>query len=137
MPVTYERDDERRLIIVTVTEPHSSDDAVREIEQFASDDTRDYAILYDERGLTEASTQVDLLQMASRIRGPGRSRRSAPIGIAIRPDLAVFRVALTHPRWNTAFVNVEVLFTSAQMDSWLSRHTRRSSPRTPSPTPPR
>ena len=76
MPSDYRRDDDKRLITVTMTEPFSMADFIGVVERQAAEDTWSYALLYDLRSLEtikEASpvlqTFVDRLQvLGERIR---------------------------------------------------------------------
>jgi hypothetical protein len=47
-PIAYQRDDQRRLITVTVTEPCSVDDILSVIDRQSGEDTWEYTVLYDE-----------------------------------------------------------------------------------------
>jgi hypothetical protein len=127
MPIIYERDDERRLITVTVTEPVSVDDILGAIDRQAAEDTWEYALFRDQRGLTQVSTEADLQQMADHIRVAGRGRTRGEVGIAIRPYPALFLVGLTYTRLTKELMNVEILLTTAQIESWLSRNSRHGS----------
>ena len=51
MPIEYERDDQRRLIALTVTEPYAIDGILVAIDRQAAEDTWAYAILYDLRAV--------------------------------------------------------------------------------------
>jgi hypothetical protein len=51
MPIAYQRDDQRRLIIVTVTEPCSVDDI---LQRDRSPGGWEYALLYELRAVTDA-----------------------------------------------------------------------------------
>jgi hypothetical protein len=69
MPIAYERDDQRRVITLIVTEPYSVDDILSVIDRQAAEDTWGHAMLYDLRGVvTGTSIEADLKQMADRIR---------------------------------------------------------------------
>jgi hypothetical protein len=127
MPITYQRDDERRLIIVTVTEPMSVEDILAAIDRQAAEDTWAYAILYDQRAVTYASTEADLQQMADHVRVAGRGHTRGPVGVAIRPDPALFLVGMTYTTLTKELMHVEVLLSAAQIESWLSRNSRRGS----------
>jgi hypothetical protein len=127
MPIMYERDDERRLITVTVTEPLSVDDILGVIDRQAAEDTWEYAILYDQRGLTHVSTEADLQQMADQVRVAGRGRTRGSVGIAVRPHPALFLVGLTYTKLTRELMNVEVLLSAAQIESWLTRNARHGS----------
>jgi hypothetical protein len=127
MPITYERDDRRRLITVTVTEPYSLDDIRGVIDRQASEDTWRYAMLYDLRAVTDASAEADLQQIADRVQAVGRGRERGQVGIAIRARPSLFLVALTYSRLTKGFVTVEVLLSAAQIDAWLARNAPSAS----------
>src|ERR1700730_4455442 len=81
MPIAYQRDDQRRLIIVTVTEPCSVDDISSVIDRQSGEDTWEYALLYDLRAMTDASTEADLQLLAERVQLVGGERERGPVGI--------------------------------------------------------
>jgi hypothetical protein len=129
MTVSYERDDHRRLVTVTVAEPYSVDDIISAIDRQSTEDTWAYAMLYDLRGVTHVSPETDLKQMADRIQAIGRGRDRGPVGIAIRPSPQLFLVFLTYAHLTREFGAAEVLLTTAQLDDWLSRNGRSGPPR--------
>jgi hypothetical protein len=45
MPIAYQRDDQRRLIIMKVTEPCSIDEISTAIDRQSGEDTSEYALL--------------------------------------------------------------------------------------------
>jgi hypothetical protein len=129
MPIVYQRDDQLRLIIVTVTEPCSVDDISSVIDRQSDDDTWEYALLYDLRGMTDASTEADLQQIAERVKVVGAGRERGPVGIAIRPRPALFLLGLMYAKLMNEFVTVEVLLTALQIDAWLLRNAAGGSSR--------
>ena len=129
MPIAYQRDDQHWLITVTVTEPCSVDDISSVIDRQAAENTWEYALLYDLRGMTDASTETDLQQLAERVKVAGGERKRGPVGIAIRARPALFLLGLMYTKLIKEFVTVEVLLTAAQIDAWLVRHTVRGSSR--------
>jgi hypothetical protein len=122
MPIAYQRDDQRRLITVTVTEPCSVDDISSVIDRQAGEDTWAYALLYDLRAMTDASTEADLQQLAERVKVAGGERERGPVGIAIRARPALFLLGLMYQKLIKEFVTVEMLLTAAQIDAWLVRN---------------
>ena len=132
MPIAYQRDDPRRLITVTVTEPCSVDDISSVIDRQASKDTWEYALLYDLRAMTDASTEADLQLLAERVKAGGGDRERGPVGIAIRAQPALFLLGLMYTKLIKEFVAVEVLLTAAQIDAWLIRNAS-SGARGPAP----
>lgn len=129
MPITYQRDDQRRLIIVTATEPCSVDDISSVIDRQASEDTWEYALFYDLRALTDASTEADLQQIAERVQVVGGGRVRGPVGIAIRARPVLFLQGLMYTKLIKEFVTVEMLLTPAQIDAWLVRNAPGGSSR--------
>ena len=127
MPIAYQRDDQRRLITVTVTEPCSGDDISRVIDRQAAEDTWEYALLYDLRAITDASAEVDFQRLAERVKVAGGERKRGPVGIAIRARPALFLMGLMYTRLMKEFVTIEVLLTAAQIDAWLVRNAPRGS----------
>jgi hypothetical protein len=126
MPIAYQRDDRRRLIIVTVTEPCSVDDISSVIDRQEGEDTGEYALLYDLRALMDASTEANLQQIAERVKVVGGGRERGPVGIAIRAVPALFLLGLMYTKLMKEFVTVEVLLSAAQTDAWLARNAGHS-----------
>src|SRR5688500_12782850 len=122
MPMTYQRDDHRRLIIVTATEPCSVDDISSVIDRQSGEDTWEYALLYDLRAMTDASTEADLQEIAERVKVVGGGRERGAVGIAIRARPALFLMGLMYSKLIKEFVTVEMLLTAAQIDAWLVRN---------------
>jgi hypothetical protein len=123
MPMAYQRDDQRRLITVTVTEPCSVDEISSVIDRQAGERTCEYALLYDLRAMTDASTEAGLQQIAERVKMVGGERKRGPMGIAIRTQPALFLLGLMYTKLIKELVTVEVLLTAAQIDAWLVRNT--------------
>jgi hypothetical protein len=121
MPIVYQRDDQRWLITVTVTEPCTVNDISSVIDRQAAEDTWEYALLYDLRAITDASAEADLQQIAERVKVTGGERERGPVGIAIRARPALFLLGLMYTKLIKEFVTVEVLLTAAQIDAWLAR----------------
>jgi hypothetical protein len=127
MPMTYERDDARRLITVTVTEPYTVEEICGAIDRQAAENTWDYAMLYDLRSGAHIATEADLQQLAVRAKVAGGGRERGPVGLAIAAQFAI----AAQSRWGLLYtepirqlVSVEVLLTAAQLDGWLDRNAR-------------
>jgi hypothetical protein len=131
VPIAYERDDERRLITVTVTDPYSVDHILGAIDRQAAEDTWWYAMLYDLRSLTHVSSEADLQQLAERVKIVGGGRKRGPVGIAVGTSPTTFRAGLMYTKLAGKQVNVEVVLTAAQLDGWLARNAQRRSPHHP------
>jgi len=127
MPLDFDRDDRRRLVTMTLTEPYSADDLVEAIERLAHEDVWGYAAFYDLRGITRLPAEVDLEQIADRVKAVGGGDQRGPVGIAIRAQPALFLASLTYSHLTKEFMAVEVLLTAAQVDAWMVRNAQRRS----------
>jgi hypothetical protein len=125
MPIAYQRDDQRRLIAVTVSEPYSVDDILSAIDRQAAEDTWGYALLYDLRAVTFASTEADLQQIADRVKVVADGRERGPVGMAVGARPEMFRMGLRYTELTRKLMNVEVLLTTAQLEGWMARNARR------------
>ena len=131
MSIAYEREDPRRLITVTVTEPYSVDDILGVIDRQAAEGTWEYALLYDLRDVTREPAEADLQQMAERVRVVSGGRARGQVGIAIRARSAQFLAGLLYIRLTRELMAVEVLLSEVQVDAWLARNARGGVPRHP------
>jgi hypothetical protein len=131
MPLAYDRDDHRRLITMTATDPYSVDDILSVIDRQAAEDTLRYAMLYDLRGVKDASALAALQRIADRVGAVGGGRARAPVGVAIMARPGLFLAGLMYAQLTREIMAVEVLLTAAQLDDWLSRNARRGPSRPP------
>ena len=122
MPIAYERDDSRRLITVTVTEPHSIEDVLGVIDRQMAEGTWGYAILYDLRSPMWIAADSQLI--ADHVKRVGAGRERGPVGIAVGASPEQFRRGLKYSELTRTIATVEVLLTTAQRDDWLARHSR-------------
>jgi hypothetical protein len=127
VPITYERDDSRRLISVTATEPYTVDDILSVIDRQMAEDAWEYATLYDWRAATRLPTESEVQQAAARVQIVGGGRERGPVGIIAIGAHAkrLLGIGLEYGTLTKQLVPVEVLFTSAQLDDWLARNARR------------
>jgi hypothetical protein len=123
VPITYERDDERRLITVTVTEPYTIDDILRAVDRQSAENTWGYAMLYDLRA--QMTIPADLQPAADYVKAVAKGRARGPVGVAISGQPEEFRRGLKYTELARETVTVEVLLTSAQIDDWLVRNAPR------------
>ena len=125
MPIAYERDDQRRLITVTVTEPYSVDDTLNVLDRQAAEGTWGYAMLYDLRAVTFASTEAHLRRIADRVTVLAGGRERGRVGMAVGARPEMFRMGLMYAELTRKLMDVEVLLTSAQFESWMARNALR------------
>ena len=134
MPITYECNDQRRLITVTVTEPYSVTDILGVIDRQAAEGAWGHATLYDLRGMRDMSPKIDLEQMADRVRAVAAGCERGPVGIAINPRPALFLAFLTYAHLTKELMAVEVLLTASQLNAWVARNVRGGSSPAVEPT---
>jgi hypothetical protein len=118
----YERDDDRRLITATLTEPSSMADFVAVVERQATEDTWDYALLYDLRGLsihTDPSQQLQ--QFVDRVQSLGAGRARGPVAVIIAPRPDIVRSSAATAQVMRGRLNFEVLLDEEQLSAWLGR----------------
>ena len=125
MPVRYDRDDARRLITVTVTDPYKLDEILGVINRQAAERAWEYAMLFDLRTATNLTKLAEAQgQLLDRVRLAGGARQRGPVGLAIAPRSDDFRAGLQDAQRTTGVMDVEVLITATQVDGWLTRHGR-------------
>lgn len=123
MPITYQRDDGRRLITVTVTEPNVLEDIIGTIDRQAAEDTWAYGLLYDLRA-SRLLTAGEEEQLRNRIQLVGGGRPRGPVAIRVAPRPDQFRGGLVYSTLAAKLEAVEVLVTPQQFDAWLERNAR-------------
>jgi hypothetical protein len=126
MPVRSARDDQRRLITRTLTDPVVFEELCVEIDRQWADQAWDYATLYDARALTEAVPLSILGRLSAYIDVVGGGRSRGPIGVVIPPRAAMLRSGIAYAAVVAGRTGeMEILLNEAQLDAWLARHTPR------------
>ena len=121
MPIDYQRDDSRRLITVTVTEPFSLDELLALVDRQWAEGAWDHALLYDVRQTAHSATREGLERLIDRVQVVGHGRRRGPIGVVIPARPERLRIALQLAALPGASQNLEVLVTGEQLEDWLRR----------------
>jgi hypothetical protein len=122
MPIDYQRDDRRRLITVTLTEPFSFDELLSQTDRQWAEDTWDYAVLYDSRASQRISPPDELQQLVEHTRILGGGRPRGPVGVAIPARPEMFRSGLALAKLSGPLRDIEILLNDAQVEAWLVRH---------------
>jgi hypothetical protein len=125
MPVDYQRNEERRLITVTLTDPFSFDDLLSQTDRQWAEQTWEYAVLYDIRAGSRASSAREIHQLVDHTRSVGGGRPRGPVGVAIRPRPEVLRRGMQLTAAAGPSRDIEILLSEEQVEAWLSRHARR------------
>ena len=118
----YERDDDRRLITATLTEPSLMADFVAVVERQATEETWAYALLYDLRGLTiHTDPSGQLQQFVDRVQSLGAGRTRGPVAAIIAPRPDMVRSSAVTAQRTSGRLHFEVLLDAEQLAAWLER----------------
>jgi hypothetical protein len=125
MPIDYQRDDRRRLITVTLTDPVSFHDLTDQTDRQWAEDAWDYAILYDSRGTSTVRPPDEIQRLIDHTRSVGGERPRGPVGVAIPPRPDLLRQGLELADRAGPVRDIEILLNETQISSWLVRHAAR------------
>ena len=125
MPIDYQRDDQRRLITVTLTDPFTLDELLRQTDRQWAEHAWEYAVLYDTRAVSSATPPVELQQLVEHTLVVGAGQPRGPIGVAIPPRPEVLRRGLQLAELAGPRREIEILLNEAQVNAWLTRHAPR------------
>jgi hypothetical protein len=127
MPIHYDRDDQRRLITATFTEPYSVDEVLGLIERQMADNAWEYATFHDMRATTHLSTLDEARRITARVQALSGGRTRGPVGMAISRTPEQLREGLRFAEATKNIVTLEVLLTETQLEDWLARNAQRRS----------
>ena len=129
MPIDYQRDDYRRLITATLTDPYTFDELMSQTDRQWAENTWDYAFLYDSRGSAHVTPTRQLEQLVEHVAIVGAGRLRGPVGVAILPRPEMVRSGLQLAKLTGPLRSLEMLLNQTQVEAWLMRHApRRESP---------
>lgn len=118
MIVSYNRDDARRRLIVTVTGPYDLDSALTMVDHIAADDAWSYGILYDTRELTGAPTMTELQMIIDRVQIMAGRQPRGPVAV-VAPAAAVHEIGQMYARRQDGKINIAVFRTLEEGRQWL------------------
>jgi hypothetical protein len=128
MPIQYERDDQRRLIIVRLAEPYSLDALLNQTDRQWAERTWDYAVLYDSRATSHVTPTSELQLLVDYTHFVGGGQPRGPVGVAIPPRPEFLRGGLQLARLGGPLREIEILLNETQIEDWLVRHAPRRGP---------
>src|SRR3954463_9551324 len=120
MPIRYERDDRRRLITATFTEPYSVDEVLGIIDHQMADNAWEYATLHDMRAATHLSSVDEARRITARVQALSGGRIRGPVGMVISRTPEQLREGLRFAEAMKHIGTLEVLLTKAQLEEWLA-----------------
>jgi hypothetical protein len=120
MPVRFERDDGRRLVVVTVEGALQPDEVLATLAQRRHDGTLTYGTLCDLRRMTGRRTFRDLRQLVTEAaaRDTDQSRRGPLAILVTNPDHYIMACAYAAIRQRTR--TVEVFRALDEAEQWLA-----------------
>jgi hypothetical protein len=125
MSIDYHRDDLRRLITLTFTEPFSFDETLSQSDRQWAEHTWEYAVLYDMRATTHFASPEEIQQGLAHTRFVGGGRPRGPVGVAIPARADVFAKGLHLAQVSGPRRDIEILLTATQIDAWIARSAPR------------
>ncbi|MEP6935170.1 MAG: hypothetical protein ABI988_14750, partial [Nitrospirota bacterium] len=128
MPIEYQRDDQRRLIRITMTDPFSFDDLLSQTDRQWAERTWDYAVLYDSRASQHIPPPGELQRLVEHTQMIGGGRSRGPVGVAIPRKSEAVRRGLDLAERSGPLRDIEILLNETQIASWLVRHAARRGP---------
>jgi hypothetical protein len=122
MPVRWDQDDDRRLITLVVTDPHTHEDILACVDRQAAEGLWHYARLVDMRLVGELGWPNQAI-VKQRILKAGAGRPAGAVAMIVgnRPDW--FREALRRSPAEAGLQDFEVLVTPEQVEDWIHRNT--------------
>jgi hypothetical protein len=121
MPIDYRRDDDRRLITLTFTDPFTFEEALSQADRQSAESTWEYAVFYDLRAISRVPTTSQMHEGLSHIAGLGDGQARGPVGIAIPPRTEMLASGLQYAKTAGPRRDIEVLLTATQIDGWTAR----------------
>jgi len=124
MPITYERDDQRRRIIVTTIGIVGLDDMMAVVDRQATEGTWQYGILYDSRRVASVASQTDVRAGLRRIELLSRTHgRRGPVAFVTTMPAAYGMVRMYSTLAGQLHQPVEVFREIEDAERWLESHT--------------
>jgi hypothetical protein len=124
MPITYERDDARRCIVVTTIGDISLEEMLAVVDRQASEGTWRYGTLYDSRRVTSVANQTEVriglmhVDTLSRLHG-----RRGPVAFVTTMPAAYGMVRMYSTLAGQQQQAVEAFRDIGDAERWLAAHT--------------
>lgn len=128
MPITYERDDHRRRIVVTTIGVVAIDDLLAVMDRQASEGTWHYGVMCDSRRVVNVASQSDVraglkhVELLSRTHGP-----RGPVAFVTTMPAAYGMVRMYSTLAGELHHAVEAFRDIGDAERWLATHTEAAS----------
>ena len=123
MPITYERDDERRRIVVTTVGIVGLDDMLAVVDRQASEGTWHYSMMYDSRRVASVASPTDVRVGLKHVEGLSRTHgRRGPVAFVTTVPAAFGMVRMYSALAGRQHQMVEVFRDIGDAERWLAAH---------------
>lgn len=124
MPITYERDDERRRIVVTTVGTIELDEMLAVIDRQAREGTWRFGMLYDSRRVTTIANPADVRLGLKHVEDVSRTHgRRGPVAFVTTMPAAYGMVRMYSTLAGQRQQAVEVFRDIGDAERWLAVHT--------------
>jgi hypothetical protein len=123
MPITYERDDARRRIVVTTIGIVGLDDLIAVVDRQAAEGTWQYGVLHDSRRVASVASQTDVRAGLKHVEALSRTHgRRGPVAFVTTMP-AAFGMVRMYSTLGQAHQAVEVFRDIGDAERWLAVNT--------------
>ena len=124
MPITYQRDDARRRIVVTTIGIVGLDDMLAVTDRQAGEGTWRYGVLYDSRRVASVASQTDVRTGVAHVEALSRTHgRRGPVAFVTTVPAAFGMVRMYSTLSDQVHQAVEVFRDIGDAERWLAAHT--------------
>jgi hypothetical protein len=124
MPITYERDDERRRVIVTATGSVDLDEVLAVIDRQAREGTWQYGMLYDSRRASTVGSPADVRVGLKHVHTVSQTYgQRGPVAFVTTTPAAYAMVRLYSTLAGARHQAVEAFRDIGDAERWLAVHT--------------
>jgi hypothetical protein len=117
--VTYDRDDDKRRIVIKIAGPFDLSATLAIVAHLAADASRwSYGILYDAHDLTGLPSMIDLQMVVDRVQIVIAQRPRGPVAV-VTSEAAIYELARVYAHRLIGKVNVRVFRTLGDAHEWL------------------
>jgi hypothetical protein len=122
--ITYARDDDRRLIRVTLAGSVTLPELLAIVERQAFEGTWTYGLLYDYREVADPPTLDDIEAVLAQVRQLASAHGSRGPVAVVSHSADTIGVALMYGHRAGDDLKIEVFWDTADAERWLDQHTR-------------
>ena len=119
MAFDYERDDERRRIVIRFIGPLTADEACRVADRNHGEQVWGYAMVYDLSQVTDTPNRDDVQRIADHVQQRAEHRPRGPVAI-IAPDATAFALARMYAAFAGPSVLINVFRHVLDAERWLT-----------------